>query len=318
MDIVKRECFRPASNGLGEVFTRIIRPEKDEDVRAAVQIAHGMAEHSGRYEQFGCYLAEQGFAVYANDHAGHGRSVGPAGYFGSVNGWQNMVEDMRTLTEGFMKKDVPTVPVFLIGHSMGSMLARSYMARYARTLSGVVLIGPPPPNHMAPFAQDFCHREAVKNGQTEPNPTIMKAMSHTFNRQIRQAESPNEWICRDESVVQAFDGDPMCGFPFTNRGYYDLVTGLKDITGREWARQVPDELPVLILAGKEDAVAGYGSAPKRIARQLREGGVHSVTTKVYEGARHELLNELNRQEVYEDIRGWLNGILSGEEKSAQS
>ena len=313
MEIVKQECFRPAANGNGEVFTRIIRPEKNVDVRAVVQIAHGMAEHSGRYEQFGCALAERGFAVYLNDHAGHGRSVGPAGYFGAENGWQNMVEDMHTLTE-FMRKDAPDQPVFLLGHSMGSMLARSYMARYGRGLSGVVLIGPPPPNKMAPIAQNICRHELKKGGE-EPNPAIMNILAHTFNKQIPKAESPNEWICRDESVVQAFDGDPMCGFPFTNQGYYDLVTGLRDITGREWAQRVPEELPVLILAGKEDAVAGYGASPRRIERQLREGGAQFVTTKVYEGARHELLNELNRKEVYGDIFRWLDEVLAGETPS---
>lgn len=309
MDIVKRECYRPAANGLGEVFTRVIRPQRNCDLRGAVQIAHGMAEHSGRYEQFGCFLAEHGFAVYANDHVGHGRSVGPSGYFGDADGWGCMVEDMRTLTEGLIRKDAPGVPVFLIGHSMGSILVRSYMACCPGRIAGVVLIGPPPPNKMAALAQSICRRAAHRGGGEKPNAVIHEAIMHTYNRKNKKAKSPFEWLCSDQEVVRSYNGDPMCGFPFTNRGYYDLATGLRSVSGKGWAQHVPEELPVLLLAGKRDAAAGYGTAPRRISRQLREGGLTHVESKVYEGARHELLNEYNREEVFSDILAWLEGHL---------
>lgn len=296
------EWFREASGREGPILNRLWRPEAPV---AVVQIAHGMAEHSGRYIDFARYLSGQGYAVCLEDHAGHGPAAKTKGHFGDKDGWEGVLTDMKRLMDD-VGAQCPNRPLFLLGHSMGSFLARSYMTRYGESLAGCILMGTMGPNPAVKVGKAIARAQMALRGPRHTSPSLQKLAMAGYNRRIPHPVNKNAWISSVDEVAVAFDGGEDTDFPFTAAGYHDLFCGLTEISGPDWAEKVPKALPTLLLAGEEDPVGGYGKGPRRVYDMLREHGLEDVKMILYPQARHELLNERIKEQVYLDILAWLN------------
>lgn len=303
MSVVKKEWTRTASGGNGRIFSRSW-VSGETAPKAVLEIAHGMAEHSARYDAFAAFMAEQGYAVYMNDHAGHGRSAQISGHFADENGWENVVGDLNALMDQAAENH-PGLPLFLMGHSMGSFLSRSFLTRYGQRLSGCILCGTMGQNPGVKPGKALASLQCRVRGPRSRGKLIDKLSSAGYNKRYENPVNQFAWLSRDEEVCKAFAADKMCGFAFTAAGYRDLFTGLEEISSPRWAAAVPKDLPIYLVAGADDPVGNYGEGPKQVADMLRAAGVKNVELKLYPGMRHELLNELGKEQVYSDILDWL-------------
>jgi len=281
--------------------------------RAVVQIAHGMAEHSDRYERFAEALTDAGYAVYAHDHRGHKGTAGDhsdEGYFADKDGWATAVADMRAVTDR-ARAEQAGLPVFLIGHSMGSFLSRSYIAEPAPDLAGVVLsgtAGDPGPIALAGIAVSTI--QGKLRGRRHRS-GIMNTLSFgQYNAAFKPNRTEFDWLSRDPAEVDKYVEDEWCGNVFTAGFYADLLGGLRQINSDGLVARVPKDLPILVLSGDEDPVGAGGKGPTAVAAQYEQAGVEDVTLKLYPGGRHEMLNETNRDEVTADIIAWLDARLA--------
>ncbi|RKJ39947.1 alpha/beta hydrolase [Acutalibacter sp. 1XD8-33] len=307
MSVSVHEWFRPANSGWGQIFSRSWT--SSGPVNAVLMIAHGMAEHSGRYDHFARFLAENGFAVYMNDHAGHGRSAQIKGHFADKDGWECVVRDLHSLMDQ-AKKEFPGLPLFLMGHSMGSFLARSYLIRYGEELSGCVLCGTMGKNPGVAPGKALAVFQAKMMGPRSTGKKLNTLATASYNSRIENPVNASAWLSRDEKVCRAFEADPLSNFPFTAAGYRDLFTGLSEISSPQWAQKAPKGLPVFLIAGDQDPVGNYGAGPQEVAGWLRDAGIQDVQLKLYPGMRHEVLNEIGKEEAYQDVLGWLKERLA--------
>lgn len=307
MNITVNEWFRPASSGWGQIFSRSWQGSTAP--RAVLILVHGMAEHSGRYDHFARFMAENGFAVYMNDHAGHGRSAQIKGHFADQNGWACVVKDLDALIAQTQEKH-PGLPLLIMGHSMGSFLTRSYIARYTRPLAGCVLCGTMGKNPGVPAGKLLAAAQMRLMGPRSVGKRLNALACAGYNKRIEHPVNASAWLSTDDSVCRAFEADPLSNFPFTAAGYHDLFTGLAEISSPQWAARVPKDLPVLLIAGDQDPVGNYGEGPRQVAAMLQAAGVKNVSLTLYPGMRHEVLNETGKEAVYADVLAWLSDRLS--------
>ncbi len=309
MEIQYREFTRPSACGEGDVFSRAWLP--DTAPRAIIQIAHGMQEHAGRYDRFARRLAANGWAVYANDHIGHGKSaMGHIGTFSlSPGGFEFLLKDMHTLFE-YAMREYPGLPRVLMGHSMGSIASGIFPARYDDE-DVLILMGTPAPNAMAGLGVLLAGAAAQVKGPTAQSPFITKlADANTGAGSSNDPMKRNAWLSRDENEVRRAIGDPLFGEPFSATAYRELFHALREFGGRGWASRVKD-MPILITAGGADPCGHNGAGPRHYYEALRASGHTDVTLKLYDGARHELLNELNHVAVEDMLIDFITRKLAG-------
>ena len=275
----------------------------------SVRIAHGMAEYSNRYARFAMELCRHGYAVYINDHLGHGSSVANAdelGFFGD-DGPNSLVEDMKQLTD-IARQEYPNVPVFLFGHSMGSFLARKYTAKYGHQLDGAVFCGTSGPNPAVGIGIMLSDYIVKHEGKLHRSAFLDNMAFGTYNKKTAKS-TKFDWLSRDEKEVEKYIHDENCGFLFTAAGFKTLFSVLKEVSAKLWYKTVPERLQILLIAGDKDPVGEYGKGVTEVYETLRKTGHTNTVMKLYPEARHELLNELNRDEVTEDvITGRVGGI----------
>ncbi len=269
-----------------------------------LQISHGMCEMMSRYEETAAYFAARGVAVCGNDHLGHGETAkteADLGYFGE-DGRNFLLEDMKTMN-ALARSHFPGLPVVLLGHSMGSFFAREYPIKWPETIDGLIISGTGGKNPLVDVGITLTTvLSAVKKDGTHARSNFVDKLAFgAYLKRISHPKTVYDWLSRDEAVVDAFVADPKCTFRFTLNGYKELFLMLKEVTGPEWAAQMPKDLPTLLISGGEDPVSGYGEGAKQVEGWLREAGVRDLAGKVYPGARHEVLNETNRAEVYADV-----------------
>ena len=299
MSIVKEYSF-PSVSGLGDIYVRCRLPE-DGNVKAVFQIAHGMAEHCDRYDWFAEKLCEAGYAVFINNHLGHKGSVkndDMLGFFGEKDGWLNLVEDMRKTTE-LAKKEFPDLPFIVFGHSMGSFICRAYTSRYT-DIDAAIYCGTGGPNPAAAMGITVANTIGKIKGVMYRSPLIDKMAFGAYNKRCPK-RTAFDWLTKDEEIVDKYIDDKYCGFMFTTAGYRDLFSALGFVSKTEWAERVPEKLPIFIVSGAEDPVGTYGEGVKKVYEMLRVTGHTDVEMKLYEGDRHEILNELDRDTVAADI-----------------
>ena len=281
--------------------------------RAVVQLAHGMVEHVGRYDHLGRRLAAEGYAVHGADHRGHGRTgegPGSLAHLADEAGFARAVDDLLLVTR-HAQVEHPGVPVVLLGHSMGSFLARAYAARHGELLAALVLSGTGGhPGALGHLGLALAELEARLRG-----PQVRSRMMETLvlgpnNRPFRPNRTDFDWLSRDTAQVDAYVADELCGGHGTAAFYRDLLTGVLWVGGPDVAARVPADLPVLVVSGEVDPVGG-APAVSEVAGLLRAGGVRDVTERVWPDARHEVFNETNRDEVLDDLVTWLDGHLPG-------
>ncbi len=305
MEIIKKEYSVPSKSGVADVYARCWIPA--DGPKAIFQIAHGMAEHGERYEDFAKYLCTKGFAVLIDDHVGHGKSVksdDDLGYFGENNGWDAFVEDERTLTE-LIKAEYPNLPIIFFGHSMGSFIAREYTRRYGRDeqIKAAIFCGSSGKNPAAAIAIMLADAIAKVKGSKHRSKFIDKIAFGPYNKKT-EGRTPFDWLSTDKAEVDKYISDKYCGFLFTAAGYKDLFTILNTVSGKDWYSSVYESLPLLVVSGEEDPVGAYGKGVKQIYNDLIAAGKKDVTLKLYKGMRHEILNELDKAQVYEYIASW--------------
>jgi alpha-beta hydrolase superfamily lysophospholipase len=309
MDVIREEYRFDSATGVCRIFARSIAPADKTKVRGVLQVVHGMAEHGERYQVMAYYMAYHGYAVFIHDHAGHGRSVENdtlLGYFGEKDGWKALIEDVRILAEKAMEK-YPNRPMFLLGHSMGSFVARAYAAQYGDELTGAIFCGTSGANPGAAAGIAVAGIVEKFKGELYRSPFIDHIAFGSYNKRYENPRTPFDWLSRDESEVDLYIKDPYCGFLFTAAGYKDMFTLLQSVSGKAWYRSVPKKLPILLISGSMDPVGGYGKGVRQVYADLMKTGHENVKIRVYDGARHELFNETNAKDVLHDLLEWADG-----------
>lgn len=285
----------------------------DGEPKGVVVIAHGMAEHSARYARVAEALTAAGYAVYAHDHRGHGRTAAEAdhGYFADEGGWAAVVADLGAVRD-HARGEHPGLPVVLLGHSMGSFLARAAVLQDSRHLAGLVLSGTAgDPGLVGKAGALLAAAEARIRGRRHVS-TLMDTLTFgRYNAAFSPRRTDVDWLSRDEAEVDAYVADPLCGNTFTSGFYCDLLGGLATINDPTTVAGLRADLPVLLVAGDEDPVGARGKGPRAVAQQYREAGLTDVTCTTYPGARHEVFNETNRDEVLADVVRWLDAHIPG-------
>lgn len=294
------------SCGEGRIHGR--RWEPAGKVRAVVQIVHGIAEYVERYDAFAEYLNGQGILVVAEDHMGHGKSVGDTGTLGYfAGGWFAAVEDTYHLLRK-TRTEFEGVPYVLFGHSMGSFMARTILEKYPESgITAAVICGTAwQPVSLLPAAIGLCKTECGRKGERTPSPRLEGLVFGGYNRRVEHKRTPYDWLTRDTRVVDAYVADPLCGFVPTAGLLRDMLTGLLWTERPENLAQMRKDLPVFFISGGDDPVGGYGKGVRAAETAFGKAGMTDVTRKIYPLCRHEILNELNRQEVYEDVSRWIS------------
>ena len=298
----------PSSDGRHTCHGSCWQPARDLP-RGVVQIVHGVAEHMGRYEWFARFLAGHGYAVCGADHLGHGRTGaedGKFGYFGPRRGWELVTRDVRRLR--LMAGDrFPGVPYFLLGHSMGSFLTRTYLCRYPGTVDGAILSGTGQESALLVGAgKALAGLIAHIRGPEAVSPLVNELSLGSYNKQFRPNRTGADWISRDEKVVDAYLRDPWCTFTPTVGMFRDMLGGLQYIASPAALAQMDPDTPVYLFSGDRDPVGGNGAGVRKVYGYFEKQGTRDLTMKLYPGGRHEMLNELNREEVYADVLAWLD------------
>lgn len=278
-----------------------------------LQITHGMVEYIGRYEPFAQFLTEQGFLVTGMDLLGHGASVLSEdrwGYFAEKEPKNVLCRDIRTLRDK-TRAENPDLPYFMLGHSMGSYLLRSFLGTYGgEGLSGAVIVGTGFESPAATRLAVFITRAlALIRGWEYRSPFIEGLTQGAPYRRfdLTGKDTANSWLTKDEKIVAAYYADPRCRFRFTLNGYLGLFQAVLYSCGKQGIRDMPRELPLLLVSGEDDPVGNLGKGVRKLAGLYRETGCRDVSCKLYSNDRHELLNETDRDRVYADILTWLDG-----------
>ncbi len=310
MEIIRKEYSVPSKSLMADVYARCWLPS--DGPKAIFQVAHGMAEHGERYEDFAKYLCEKGFALFINDHVGHGKSVksdDDLGYFGEKNGWDALVEDEKTLTE-LIKSEYSDVPIIFLGHSMGSFIAREYIRRYGNDerIKAAVFCGSSGRNPAAAIAIKLADAIAKSKGSKHRSKFIDKMAFGPYNKRTEN-RTPFDWLSADNYEVDKYIDDKYCGFLFTTAGYRDLFTILNKVSGKDWYNEITKTLPMLLISGEDDPVGTYGKGIKQIYNDLIAAGTKDVTVKLFPGMRHEILNEVDRIQAYEYIASWADSKI---------
>lgn len=277
-----------------------------------IHLLHGMAEHIARYEAFVENLVGKGFIVSGHDHRGHGKTAelnGKLGYFAADNGFDRVVQDAyEVITVMRAQHEAPRFILF--GHSMGSFIARRYIQLHSTEIDAVILSGTgDEPAFMRMAGTAVANLSGKTRGTDEPDYFLNKLVFNGFNKRINTPKTPVDWLTRDEEICEQYINDPTCGFVPTTQFFIDLFDGLGKISAKAEIGRIPKQLPMLLFSGSEDPVGDYGKGVERVAAQYDNAGIEDVTLSIFEGGRHEMLNEINRGHVFTFVTEWIEQRL---------
>ena len=299
--MMRQEFYSPSVDGVHQLHTLLWLPEGE--VKAVLQIVHGMSEHVARYEEFARYLGARGVAVVGHDHLGHGltaKDEGELGFFGWPDGNEYLIGDIHRTREKTQFR-FPGVPYYLLGHSMGSFLVRQYLGVYGEGLTGAIVMGTSDlPNVLLKVAEKLCLWMGKGKGWRYRSPFIDGLIIRGYEKKLGIT-----WLSKNEENARRYQEDPLCGFVFTLNGYYHFFRTVRQVNELEAAGRMPREVPILFTSGGEDIVGNNGRSVRAVFRRYQKRGAQ-VAMKLYDGMRHEILNEVNRLQVYEDIDNWMN------------
>lgn len=277
--------------------------------RAVVQIVHGIAEHIERYDDFMSFLAENGIVAVGDDHLGHGKSVtepGDLGFFNDKDGWDYAVMDEERLHDQ-MHEEYPDVPYIFFGHSMGSFLTRTLIIKHPDKYDAAIISGTGHQSKALIYAGGLLANLTVKfKGARSDGQQLNDVAFGTYLNHITDPRTPFDWLTRDETAVDKYIADPMCGFVCTASLYRDMMGGVKFVTTQSNIDKMDKTKPIYFMSGAEDPVGDYGVGVDRAYKAFCKAGLHDVKIRLYPGGRHEMLNETNHLEVYKDILDWIN------------
>jgi alpha-beta hydrolase superfamily lysophospholipase len=277
--------------------------------KAVVQIIHGLAEHAGRYARLAASLNAEGYAVYASDLRGHGRTAQDGvglGFFAATDGWRKCLNDLWQVNR-IAAQENPSLPIILLGHSMGSTLARQFMAEHGDALSAVILSGASgQPNALAQSGRLTARLERMRLGPRGHSKLIQSLTFDAFNKRFQPARTGFDWLSRDPAEVDKYLADPLCGFPSSTQLWVDMLDAWCALAPS--CGGVPKSLPIYVISGTHDPASAGTRALLPMLEQFRAAGLN-VQGKFYPEARHELLNETNRDEVTRDMLVWMDRTI---------
>lgn len=308
MGYTYKEISFASSDGKNTVMAYMFIPEGD--VRAVIQISHGMIDHIGRYKDLCEYFAERGIAVAGNDDLGHGRTAAcpeDLGYFAERDGYKYVIDDLNKMN-ALIREHIPGVPVVMLGHSMGSFMARLYAVKYPDTLDGIIIHGTGGANPLLAPGKIIAKLIRALRGSRHRSKLITSLAFGSYNSRFPKEEGENAWLTRDVERVSTRQTDPYTSYKFTVSAYIDLFTVLGESNSKEWYFRYPKDLPTLVVSGDADPVGDYGRGVKSVYDGLYAVGVKDLELKLYENARHELFNEFNREEVYDFLIKWTERV----------
>lgn len=292
-------------------ITRIhgIEWKPEGEVKAVLQMCHGMVEYIDHYDEFARFLSGHGYCVIGHDHLGHGESVQNEeayGFFHETKGNEYVIGDIHKLREMAQKK-YPGVPYFMLGHSMGSFFVRQYMELYGKGLAGVIVMGTgAQPAVVLGAGRMLCRLIAACKGWKYRSRLIDGLAFGSYNRRFGSSLAGKEWLTKDKKIVEAYLAHPWCNFRFTVNAYDQMFRAIQFLQKKENIRRIPKELPLFFVAGADDPVGNFGKSVKKASQICRECGIKDVKVKLYPGDRHEILNETDREVVYHDLLAWLD------------
>lgn len=293
-----------------QLFTYKWSPDEGVKAKAVVEIAHGMAEHAQRYARLAKALTKEGYIVYAPDLRGHGRTAGlleKVGYWGR-NGFHKTVIDLKQLYLIISKENVG-LPVFMLGHSMGTFLTQAYISHHGNSLKGTILSGVAGKQPMLTAGIMIAWLQKLLQGPKVRSKLLHHLSFGSFNQQFKPNRTKFDWLSRDEAEVDKYVDDPYCGGVFTTQFFYDLLRGLIFIHQPRVMKKIPKQLPIYIFGGGNDPVGRKGKGLLELVNMFKKLGIKDLQYKIYPDARHETLNEINRDEVTQDLINWLNSHL---------
>ncbi|WP_027631764.1 alpha/beta hydrolase [Clostridium hydrogeniformans] len=308
--MVKTENFKfTDSEG---VSLNCYRWEKEHtDSKGIIQLSHGMSENIFRYDEFAKILAENGYIVYGHDHRGHGETaetLDDIGYMHDDDNFKAMVKNLREVNE-YIKTNHPNLPIILFGHSMGSFISQKYISMYGNELHGVILSGTNgKQSSIVNFGIVLSYIEMKIKGRTHRSSMIDKLSFGSFNKKFDPVRTNFDWLSRNEHEVDKYLANPYCGVTFTSSYFYDFMRGLKDIHKKETLETIPKDLPIFIFAGDKDPVGYEGKGIINLYNMYKDLKIKNVNYKLYKDGRHEMLNEINKTEVINDILCWIKSL----------
>jgi len=307
--VQKSESYFNSTDGIHKLHTIIWEPENE--VEMVLQISHGMCEYVDRYDEFARFLAEHGILVVGNDHLGHGltaRNKEELGYFHEGDGSKVVVDDLHEITKEF-KSRYQNVPYVLFGHSMGSFMARRYLMTYGKELDGAIIMGTGSQPKSALLGGRMALALVKMFKGTKHRSKLLDQLSFgTYNKRVKNLRTDKDWLSVNEANVDAYLKDEYCSFSFTQNGFKTIINAVTFVQDEDNIAKIPKDLPVLFVAGEEDPVGQYGKGVVKAYKKFKEHGMKNVKIRLYPEIRHEILNEENRQEVFEDILKWLKRI----------
>ncbi len=304
------EITFPSKDGIHTVYAELYTP-KTKSAKAVIQLAHGMIDYVARYEGLADYLTGEGYIFAGNHHLGHGKTAGKSddfGFFAEKDGVNLVLADMHTMNKQ-LRDMFPALPIIIMGHSMGSFLTRLYIEQYPHSIKGAIIHGTSGPVGIAPLGSLLAKAISKIRGVRYRSRIIDKMAFGAYNSKFPKSEGKNAWLTRDVSAVSGREDDKYTSFKFTASGFEDLLKMIRGCNRQEWFEKYPKELPTLIVSGDMDPVGKYGKGPDYVYKHLLISGCNNVELKLYEGARHELFNEINKEEVFSDLKEWLGRVV---------
>jgi len=297
-----------------EIFYKIWTPETQKPI-AIVQIVHGMAEYVDRYNEFAEFLNKNNICVYAHDQRGHGQTglsrgkgnykLAKMGFLASKNGWKLLIEDSKKMTD-IIRANHQNTPIYILGHSMGSLVLRSYLLSYTDLPNGVIISGTTWGDKTKLWAGIILSNIlSLLNGKSKYSRTLTKITFAGFNKPFYPLKTKYDWLSRDNERNQNYTNDPLCGFYCSNNFFKDLSKLVLFASNSKNLAKIPKNLPMFLISGSMDPVGEFGKGVQKVFNNFTSLGVNDIKIKLYDGGRHEMLNEINRQEVYKDILNWI-------------
>lgn len=303
---MKNEFTYPSSDGRTNIHAIEWTPEGE--IRGILQIAHGMVEFIDRYDRFARFMADHGFVVVGNDHLGHGSSVVSEenlGFFADGDGNKCVISDLHKLML-LTKRKYPNQPYFFLGHSMGSFLARQFACYFGHSLTGVILLGTSyTPEALIITGKTLCKAVAAAKGWHYRSDLLFNMVFGSNDKPFEPARTRNDWLTKDEAIVDAYNANPLNNFRFTANGYYHLFRSIEMCQKPANMARIPKDLPIFLVSGALDPVGGQGEGVRQTFEAYQKAGLTDVTMKLYEGDRHEILNELDHDLVDNDLLNWM-------------
>lgn len=304
-----KEIYLPSTDGINKLHTTVFEPK---EIKAILQISHGMIEYIGRYKGFAEYLNTLGILVIGNEHLGHGltaKDSSDLGYFGKGLS-KTVVDDLKVVTDYAKANYGKDTPYFLLGHSMGSFMARRYIMTYGKELTAAIIMGTgSQPSVVLSAGKLVANILSLVKGERYRSDHLVNLSTGAYNKPFADQNLTNAWLTKDEEIVHKYNVDPFCTFNFTVNGYKTLFDSISFIQNKENIKNIPKDLPLLIVSGDKDPVGEFKKGVEHVYNEYKNIGIKDLTLKFYENDRHEILNELDKEVVYQDIYNWLSKFM---------